>query len=57
MKPTPDNINNKNPEEVYSSIRALIITAQNKVYSAINSAMVEAYWEIGKAMSQQTVEK
>ena len=35
-------------EEIYSSIRSYVITAQNKVYAAINSAMVVAYWEIGE---------
>ncbi len=35
-------------EEIYSSIRSFVITAQNRVYTAINSAMVIAYWEIGE---------
>jgi len=35
-------------EEIYSSIRSFVITAQNKVYTAVNSAMVIAYWEIGE---------
>lgn len=39
---------NKNTEEVYSYIRSIVITAQNKVYSAVNSTMVMAYWKIGK---------
>lgn len=33
-------------EEIYFSIRSYVITAQNKVYAAVNSAMVVAYWEI-----------
>jgi predicted nuclease of restriction endonuclease-like (RecB) superfamily len=37
-----------NSEEVYTSIRSSVITAQNKVYAAVNSAMVIAYWEIGE---------
>lgn len=37
-----------NSEEIYTSIRSYVITAQNKVYSAVNSAMVTAYWEIGE---------
>jgi len=37
-----------NSEEIYSSIRSSVITAQNKVYAAVNSAMVIAYWEIGE---------
>ncbi len=35
-------------EEIYTSIRSFVITAQNKVYAAVNSAMVIAYWEIGE---------
>ncbi len=35
-------------EEIYTSIRSFVITAQNRVYAAVNSAMVIAYWEIGE---------
>lgn len=35
-------------EETYSAIRGCIITAQNKVSSAVNTAMVLAYHEIGE---------
>ena len=31
-----------NSEEIYISIRSFVITAQNKVYAAVNSAMVIA---------------
>ena len=41
------NINN-NSEDIYSSIRSSVINAQNRVYSAVNSAMAIAYWEIGE---------
>ena len=34
-------------EETYLSIREYIISAQNKVKSAVNHAMVNAYWKIG----------
>ena len=37
-----------NSEDIYTAIRSYVITAQNKVYSAVNSAMVIAYWEIGE---------
>ena len=37
-----------NSEEIYTSIRSFVITAQNKVYAAVNTAMVIAYWEIGE---------
>jgi predicted nuclease of restriction endonuclease-like (RecB) superfamily len=34
--------------DVYQSIRDTLAQARTKAYSAINSAMVEAYWEIGR---------
>ena len=36
------------PEESYKIIRKSVLTAQTKVYTAVNSAMVQAYWEIGQ---------
>ena len=38
----PDN------DEVYQSIRSIIVDAQHKVYKAVNFTMVMAYWSIGK---------
>lgn len=35
-------------EQTYSVIRKSVITAQSKIYTTVNSAMVEAYWEIGE---------
>ena len=32
----------------YDKVRETVLIAKNKVFSAINFAMVEAYWEIGK---------
>ena len=43
----PDNAQ---PEETYRSIRSYVIDAQRQVYSAVNAAMVTAYWNIGKAI-------
>ena len=37
---------------VYQNIRAVLVNARQKVYSAVNFAMVEAYWEIGKQIEQ-----
>ncbi len=37
-----------NDEETYIKIKNSIIKAQKKLYIAVNNAMVEAYWEIGK---------
>jgi len=33
---------------IYNSIRDVLVTARQKVYAAVNFAMVEAYWEIGR---------
>ena len=35
-------------EQTYSSVRGYIVEAQQQVYRAVNSTMVEAYWKIGK---------
>lgn len=35
-------------EDTYLSIRSYVIDAQKQIYSAVNSAMVTAYWEIGR---------
>jgi hypothetical protein len=45
-----DSIPSEN--KVYQNIRTVLVTARQKVYSAINFAMVEAYWEIGRQIEQ-----
>ena len=35
-------------KETYTKVRKSIITAQSRIYSAVNTAMVKAYWEIGE---------
>ena len=37
-------------EEAYQSIRGYVIDAQRQIYSTVNSAMVTAYWNIGKTI-------
>ena len=37
-------------EDTYRSIRGYVIEAQRQVYAAVNSAMVMAYWKIGKSI-------
>jgi predicted nuclease of restriction endonuclease-like (RecB) superfamily len=51
MPHTKDELN---PVEntVYNNIRTVLVTARQKVYSAINFAMVEAYWEVGRQIEQ-----
>ena len=40
--------NENTVQQTYISVRNSIIRAQQKVYTAVNSAMVQAYWEIGE---------
>ncbi len=42
--------------EIYTAAREYIITAQRQVYSAVNSAMVKAYWNIGKLIYETSGE-
>lgn len=37
----------------YEQIRSILETARNQAYSAVNSAMVQAYWSIGKSIVEQ----
>jgi predicted nuclease of restriction endonuclease-like (RecB) superfamily len=39
-------------DTVYQSIRTVLATARQKAYTAINFAMVEAYWEIGRQIME-----
>ena len=41
-------LSTENTSETYSRIRNSVITAQSRIYNAVNSAMVQAYWEIGE---------
>ena len=43
-------ITENSPETAYKTIRGYVVNAQQKVCYAVNSAMVEAYWNIGKAI-------
>jgi len=39
-------------DTVYQSIRTVLATARQKAFTAINTAMVEAYWEIGRQIME-----
>ena len=39
---------NQNAEQTYRSIRNSIVSAQHRLSTAVNSAMVTTYWEIGE---------
>ena len=43
--------------EFYSNIKEILETARKKAYAAINFAMVEAYWEIGKRLDETNSRK
>ncbi len=38
----------QNPEQTYNTIRKSIVQAQHTMAAAVNTAMVNAYWEIGE---------
>ena len=42
---------------IYQTIRETVLTAKNKVFTAVNFAMVEAYWNIGKQIAQAQGER
>ena len=44
-------------DDIYSSIRNDIITAQNTLRSAVNFAMVQTYWKIGKQIVEVCQDK
>ena len=38
------------PEVFYKQVSSILNAARDKAYTAVNFAMVEAYWEIGKSI-------
>jgi hypothetical protein len=46
--PTPSGI-----QQTYEQIRAILSEARARAYCAINTAMVAAYWEIGRVIVEQ----
>lgn len=43
-------VSDNSTETVYRSVRQYIIAAQKQLYAAVNTTMVEAYWNIGKTV-------
>lgn len=35
-------------EEIYSEIKKTLLASRSQAYSAVNFAMVQAYWQIGR---------
>ncbi len=48
IQPTPSGL-----QQTYERIRAILSEARSRAYRAINTAMVTAYWEIGRAIVEQ----
>lgn len=48
IEKTNNEIAAADTEQTYNSVRGYVIEAQQQVYRAVNFAMVEAYWKIGK---------
>lgn len=42
----------ENAANIYQGIRNTLVGARSKAYSAINTAMVEAYWDIGRQIDE-----
>lgn len=38
---------------LYHDIKHILVSARAKAYSAVNFAMVEAYWNIGKSIVER----
>ena len=45
---------NQNAEQTYHSIRNSIVSAQHRLSTAVNSAMVTTYWEIGEQIFESS---
>lgn len=37
---------------IFDNIKELVITSRNKVYSAVNTEMLNLYWNIGKSIME-----
>lgn len=35
-------------QNIYSEIKDALLVSRNQAYNAVNSAMVQAYWQIGR---------
>ena len=36
-----------------SDVKAIIVTGQKNAYGAVNTAMIETFWNVGKRISEQ----
>ena len=56
IEKTGNGLSSIGVEQTYLSVRGYVIEAQQQVYRAVNSAMVEAYWKIGKEIYEASGE-
>ena len=40
--------NEKDSNEIFNNIKELVINSRNKVYTAVNTEMLNLYWNIGR---------
>lgn len=52
-----EHVDSQRDEKVYTSVRETLEEARGKVERAVNSAMVGAYWEIGRQIVEATGER
>ena len=50
-KPKPKKY--KTVESIYSQVREILETARSSAYRAVNFAMVQAYWHIGREIVEE----
>ena len=43
-----NNLSTNQTDDTYKEIRSYIVSAKQQIYKAVNSSIVEAYWNIGK---------
>ena len=44
--------NNKEINNIFDNIKQLVINSRNKVYSTVNTEMLNLYWNIGKIIME-----
>lgn len=50
-----DRQENTQSNDLFSQISQILIDARKKVATTVNTAMVQAYWHIGKLLSRRRV--
>ncbi len=46
-------LTHKNINHLYTSIREVLLTGRDYAYKAVNFAMVQSYWQIGKLITEE----